>query len=111
MQRTTESTVRGFLIQAAGALARPIVTLVADQAGNLYGTTSAGGTQCDCGVIFKLAPNGNGTWTESVPYRFPGSPNAGFTYNGMVTDALGNFYGASTHGGKTNDGTVYQFTP
>jgi uncharacterized repeat protein (TIGR03803 family) len=89
----------------------PISTLVSDSAGNLYGTTSAGGTQCDCGVIFKLAPNVNGTWTESIPYRFPGAPDAGFSYNGMVAGKAGNFYGATTHGGKANDGTIYTFTP
>ncbi len=89
----------------------PISTLVSDEAGNLYGTTSAGGTQCDCGVIFKLSPNANGTWTETVPYRFPGTPGAGFSYNGMVTGSAGNFYGATTHGGPTNDGTIYKFTP
>jgi uncharacterized repeat protein (TIGR03803 family) len=89
----------------------PISTLVSDAAGNLYGTTSDGGTQCACGVIFKLARGGNGSWIESVPYRFPGAPNAGFSYNGMVADSAGNFYGATTHGGPTNDGTIYKFTP
>jgi len=89
----------------------PISTLISDSAGNLYGTTSAGGTNCDCGEIFKLSPNANGTWTESIPYRFPGTPGAGFSYNGMVADTAGNFYGATTHGGNTNDGTIYKFTP
>jgi uncharacterized repeat protein (TIGR03803 family) len=89
----------------------PISTLVSDEAGNLYGTTSDGGTSCACGVIFKLAPGENSSWTESVRYRFPGAPNAGFSYNGMVGDSEGNFYGATTHGGPTNDGTIYKFTP
>jgi uncharacterized repeat protein (TIGR03803 family) len=89
----------------------PISTLVMDKSGNLYGTTSDGGTSCACGVIFKLAPNGNGTYTESVPYRFPGTPGAGFAYNGMVGDSSGNFYGATTHGGTSNDGAIYKFTP
>jgi uncharacterized repeat protein (TIGR03803 family) len=86
----------------------PISTLVSDAAGNLYGTTSDGGTSCACGVIFKLA---RGSGTESVRYRFPGAPGAGFSYNGMVGDSEGNFYGATTHGGPTNDGTIYKFTP
>jgi uncharacterized repeat protein (TIGR03803 family) len=86
----------------------PISPLVSDKAGNLYGTTSDGGANCACGVIFKLA---HGAWTESVPYRFTGAPNAGFAYNGMVPDSNGSFYGATVHGGPTNDGTIYQFTP
>ena len=89
----------------------PIGAVVSDNAGNLYGTTSDGGTGCACGVIFKLAHNANGTWTESVPYRFTGAPNAGFAYNGMVVDPAGSFYGATVHGGPTNDGTIYKFTP
>jgi len=89
----------------------PISTLVSDSAGNLYGTTSDGGTGCACGVIFQLARGVDGRWTESVPYRFPGAPGAGFSYNGMVADGAGNFYGATTHGGPANDGTIYQFTP
>jgi uncharacterized repeat protein (TIGR03803 family) len=32
-------------------------------------------------------------------------------YNGMVADSEGNFYGATSHGGPTNDGTIYKFTP
>jgi uncharacterized repeat protein (TIGR03803 family) len=89
----------------------PISTLVSDKTGNLYGTTSDGGTGCACGVIFKMAHNSDGTWTETVPYRFPGAPGAGFAYNGMVADSHGNFYGATTHGGSANDGTIYKFTP
>jgi uncharacterized repeat protein (TIGR03803 family) len=89
----------------------PISTLVIDKAGNLYGTTSDGGTSCACGVIFKVGHNANGTWSESVPYRFPGAPEAGFAYNGMVGGIGGTFYGATTHGGGANDGTIYEFTP
>jgi uncharacterized repeat protein (TIGR03803 family) len=89
----------------------PISTLVSDAAGNLYGTTSDGGTSCACGVIFKLAPGANGSWTETVPYRFPGAPGAGFAYNGMAADSAGNLYGATTHGGATNNGAIYKFTP
>jgi uncharacterized repeat protein (TIGR03803 family) len=88
----------------------PISTLVSDALGNLYGTTSDGGTSCACGVIFKLS-HSSGTWIESVPYRFPGAPGAGFSYNGMVSDSAGSFYGATTHGGPANDGTIYKFTP
>src|SRR5580658_7663668 len=43
--------------------------LVADQAGNLYGTTESGGA--GYGVIFKLHPTGSG-WTLSPIYTFQG---------------------------------------
>jgi uncharacterized repeat protein (TIGR03803 family) len=87
----------------------PISTLVSDAAGNLYGTTSDGGS--GFGAIFKLAHGSNGKWTESVAYRFPGVPGASLAYNGMVADSSGNFYGATVHGGPGDDGTIYKFTP
>ena len=86
----------------------PISNLVSDSAGNLYGTTSEGGL--GSGVIFKLTPGG-GQWTESIVHSFAGPPDGGFSYNGMVVDAFGNFYGATVHGGTADDGSVYQFVP
>lgn len=89
----------------------PISKLVSDAQGNLYGTTSAGGAaSCGCGTIFKLT-RANGTWTESVAYRFLGAPKPGFAYNSMVPDGQGSFYGATVHGGGGNDGAIYKFTP
>ena len=87
----------------------PISNLVHDSAGNLYGTTSEGGL--GSGTIFKLTPSGGGQWSESVVHAFQGPPDGGFSYNGMVVDRFGNFYGATVHGGDDDDGCVYQFTP
>jgi uncharacterized repeat protein (TIGR03803 family) len=90
----------------------PMSTLVADAQGNLYGTTSDGGAaKCGCGTIFRLTSAASGTWTETVVYRFPGSPGPGFAYNGLVFDGKGSFFGATVHGGTANDGAIYQFTP
>ena len=33
---------------------------------------------------------------------------AGFSYNGMVVDRFGNFYGATVHDGSDDDGYVYK---
>jgi uncharacterized repeat protein (TIGR03803 family) len=90
----------------------PISTLVADAAGNLYGTTSEGGAAaCGCGTIFKMSRDSTGKWTETVAYRFPGTPQPGFSYNGLVGDPAGVFYGATVHGGSSNDGAIYKFRP
>jgi len=89
-----------------------ISTLVFDVKGNLYGTTSEGGSVvCGCGTIFKLAPLGLGQWKESVVYRFKGSPQPGFAYNGMAADSGGKLFGATVHGGPTDDGTIYKLVP
>ena len=106
----TESVLYSFKGGTDGA--SPISSLVADAAGNFYGTTSDGGAAtCSCGVIFKMTRGTTGKWTESVVYRFPGTPNPGFAYNGMIGDSAGNFYGATVHGGSGNDGAIYKFTP
>jgi uncharacterized repeat protein (TIGR03803 family) len=90
----------------------PIGTLAGDAEGNLYGTTSDGGSiGCNCGTIFKLTPGLNGAWTETVAYRFLGAPRPAFAYNGMVGDGAGNFYGATVHGGRSDEGAIYKFTP
>ncbi len=92
--------------------ASPISSLVSDAAGNLYGTTSDGGAAaCSCGLIFKMTRGGDGTWSESVVYRFQGTPGPGFSYNGLVSDSTGHFYGATVHGGSNNDGAIYKVTP
>jgi uncharacterized repeat protein (TIGR03803 family) len=106
----TESVLYSFKGGMDGA--SPISGLVADSAGNFYGTTSEGGaSSCGCGVIFKMTHGASGKWTESVVYRFPGTPSPGFAYNGMVNGSAGNFYGATVHGGADNDGAIYEFTP
>jgi uncharacterized repeat protein (TIGR03803 family) len=107
----TERVLYSFTGGSDGA--KSISTLVRDAAGNLYGTTSEGGAAgCGCGTIFKLAPSALGKWTESVAHRFAGLPLDGaFAYNGMVADSAGNFYGATVHGGTTNDGVIYRFKP
>jgi uncharacterized repeat protein (TIGR03803 family) len=103
----TEELIYSFQQGADGN--SPISNLVSDKAGNLYGTTSEGGL--GSGVIFKLTPGGAGAWTETVVHAFAGPPDGGFSYNGMVVDDFGNFYGATVHGGEDDDGCVYQFTP
>jgi uncharacterized repeat protein (TIGR03803 family) len=87
----------------------PISNLIFDGAGNLYGTTSEGGL--GSGTIFKLSPVSGDQWTETVVHRFRGPPDGAFSYNGMVVDRFGNFYGATVHGGDNDDGSIYRFTP
>jgi uncharacterized repeat protein (TIGR03803 family) len=88
-----------------------ISNLVMDNKGALYGTTSEGGAGCSCGTIFKVFKDVSGNWKEVVAYRFQGVPDAGFAYNGMVADGAGNFYGATVHGGVSDEGAVYKFIP
>ena len=105
----TESVLYSFQGGTDGA--NPISSLVADVSGRLYGTTSADGASCGCGTIFKMTRGSSGNWTERPVYRFPGTPNAGTAYNGLVGDGAGHFYGATVNGGTADDGTIYEFIP
>jgi uncharacterized repeat protein (TIGR03803 family) len=84
-------------------------TLIFDAAGNLYGPAKSGGAY-GYGVVFKLTPNQDGTWTESVVYDFGGSDGAspGAALN---SDPSGNIYGITTGGGAYGYGAVYEITP
>ena len=83
----------------------PTSTLVFDAAGNLYGTTSAGGDPgCDCGVAFELSPNGSGGWNESVLHTFGTPPDGAYLYYGMTPDGMGNFFGTTVAGGDSRPG-------
>jgi uncharacterized repeat protein (TIGR03803 family) len=87
-----------------------IGNLVLDQSGNLYGTTSAGGSP-GYGVIFGLTPLSRHKWKESVVHTFQGPPDGAFAYNGMVDAGTGTFYGVTVHGGTDDEGAIFAFTP
>jgi len=88
----------------------PTGGLTLDKAGNLYGTTIGGGNQCDCGVIYKLVPNPDGTWTYTVLHNFSGSDGAQPEAN-LILDDNGNLYGTTVTGGPGGAGVVFKITP
>jgi uncharacterized repeat protein (TIGR03803 family) len=47
----------------------PLAGLIFDAAGNLYGTTNAGGAY-SWGAVFELTPKVSGGWTEKVLHSF-----------------------------------------
>lgn len=102
---------------------RPMTNLIFDQAGNLYGTTAAGGSfgrTCGdgCGTVFKLTPTGAG-WTESLLYQFIGVERDGSSpAPGLVLDQAGNLYGTTVYGGNHGPtcanngcGVVFELSP
>ncbi len=81
--------------------------VVFDAAGNLWGTTTFGGTH-DEGTIFKLDPSGNLT----TLYSFTGDPtDGGAPFAGLTQDGAGNFYGTTSQGGKHGAGVLFKLTP
>jgi uncharacterized repeat protein (TIGR03803 family) len=96
--------------------------LVRDAAGNLYGTTQAGGA-ANCngqeyqpGTVFEFSNGG----VESMLFNFSDS-NCGGTVGvvpsgALTTDSTGNFYGVTQNGGPNGCGLVFKlsgstFTP
>jgi uncharacterized repeat protein (TIGR03803 family) len=109
----------------------PFSDLVFDRAGNLYGTTEYGGNSMastcaglGCGTVFKLSPNEDGTWTNTVIYNFCSDYSGGmcidgaFPKAGLIMDANHNLYG-TTYGGGSQPcprfsggcGTVFRLAP
>jgi uncharacterized repeat protein (TIGR03803 family) len=84
--------------------------LTIDAAGNLYGATYSGGLY-QFGVIYKLAPNSDGSWTYSVLYAFQGGNDGSYGSSRPTLDASGNLYGTTQYGGTGYDGTVFKLTP
>jgi uncharacterized repeat protein (TIGR03803 family) len=89
--------------------------LTFDAAGNIYGTTSGGGTgdcQGGCGTVYKLTQSG-GVWTESVLHNFVTEDGDGLRpWGGVIFDQSGNLYGTTNNGGaRLSYGTVFELTP
>jgi uncharacterized repeat protein (TIGR03803 family) len=97
----------------------PNGSLVADKAGNLYGTTVYGGSKgCSnlgCGLVFELVRGRGDKWTYKVLYNF-GSGGGLWPYAGMIFDSNGNLYGTTSGGGNFNAceggcGVVFELSP
>ena len=77
----------------------PTGALVRDSAGNIYGTTSGGGTggcgKYGCGTVFKMNKVGKELWLHSFKGTNEIDPSAG-----LLRDASGNLYGTTIYGGK-----------
>jgi uncharacterized repeat protein (TIGR03803 family) len=79
----------------------PASPLVFDSSGNLYGQTVGGGGHND-GIVFKLTPDGQGSWTESKPYVFPGGAGGSSPQSNLLFGLFGRIYGMTDNGGNTS---------
>jgi uncharacterized repeat protein (TIGR03803 family) len=106
----TETVLNSFCSQYNGNACldgqTPRAGLVMDEAGNLFGTTTSGGTS-NQGVVFRLTPNLNpaAPWAETVIHSFDSRSGDGAEPEaGLIIDQAGNLYG-------TNLDTVFQLRP
>jgi uncharacterized repeat protein (TIGR03803 family) len=104
----TENVLRNFVYNTSDAN-EPMGGLIFDNAGNLYGTTAAGGAT-GLGTVFELTQGGGG-WKETILHSF-GAGSDGYSPSGnLIFDAAGNLYGTTQFGGPGGGGTVFEMTP
>jgi len=75
--------------------------LLADAAGNLYGTAQI--TTDGQDIVYKLSPNGHGGWTETILYTFT-TPT---TIIALAFDSAGNLYGTANEASSL----VFELSP
>jgi uncharacterized repeat protein (TIGR03803 family) len=111
----TYAVLYAFKGEADGAYP-DAASLLADDAGNLYGTTHDGGSDgctnhLGCGTVFKLTPSGQ----ETILHAFAGGLDGAYPSAGLIADGAGNLYGTTAGGGgkhkNQQHGTVYKLTP
>jgi uncharacterized repeat protein (TIGR03803 family) len=89
----------------------PSAGLIFDASGNLYGTTTYGGTT-DYGTVFELSPVTGGKWRQRVLHNFELNGTDGCQPRaGLIFDSAGNLYGTTSECGKFGWGTVFELTP
>lgn len=78
-----------------------------DKQGNLYGTTSEGGSASQ-GIVYELTNKG----VYSILCNFGAGASDGIHPDSTLTvDAKGNVYGVTLFGGEFYDGVVFKLTP
>lgn len=96
---------------------QPQARVIVGPDGNLYGTTTSGGS-LGKGTVFRLQPPPtfcravSCPWRETVLHSFAGgSDGANPTYGDLAIDQAGNIYGTTPFGGGSNCGVVYELSP
>ena len=89
----------------------PVAGLVADAAGNLFGTTYSGGADLG-GTVFEIQKIGSSYATTPTPLAsFDGAhPTVGGAepWAGLIIDAAGNLFGTTYIGGQYGYGTAFE---
>ena len=107
-------TIPFFILYSMFGLQRvgDVAGLIFDAEGNLYGTTSRGGSGGG-GTVFELTSSGGGQWTFNLLYSLT-APLQGHDFPGpgasLTMDAAGNLYGTTVYDGIDSHGAVFKLT-
>ncbi|WP_316175741.1 choice-of-anchor tandem repeat GloVer-containing protein [Bradyrhizobium sp. SZCCHNRI1073] len=81
--------------------------LIADSAGNLFGTTQSGGAN-NAGTVFEIVKNGSGYNSTPVTLVSFNGTNGSSLQNSLLMDAAGNLFGTTETGGAYGKGTIFE---
>jgi uncharacterized repeat protein (TIGR03803 family) len=110
----SQSAIHKFTGSPDGS--RPESAPVVDKAGNVSGTTSQGGSSdCDCGIIYQLTPDGQ-SYTETVIWTFENGAGGRNPIGSLYETGGGAFIGAASAGGSAVNcnagcGVIFEVTP
>lgn len=90
----------------------PYAGVIADEAGNLYGTT-AGDGQTYFGTVYQLTPPAQkgGNWTKTTLYAFTGGQDGSGPCAPLIFGKGGGLYSTTAGGGSSGNGTVFEIVP
>lgn len=93
--------------------ANPTANLIADAAGNLYGTTEYGGKNGFYGTVFRLSPPAapGGHWTNTTLYVFTNTGDGARPTSSLLLDSTGNLYGTTSDSNAGGYGEVFRLSP
>jgi uncharacterized repeat protein (TIGR03803 family) len=87
----------------------PLASLIADAAGDLFGTTSAGGDDGD-GTVFEITRTNSGYAKAATTLVSFTNTDGAQPDGSLIADAAGDLFGTTTGGGANGDGTVFEIT-
>ena len=87
--------------------AAPLLDLVEDTSGDLFGTTASGGAHND-GGIFEIVKTGDGYSATPILLASFNSNTGGASIANLIIDAKGNLFGATGSGGGYGGGTLWE---
>jgi len=105
----TETLLHSFPCDGSDGSHPAFGAVAVDAAGNVFGTTSAGGVHNN-GTVFELTPGADGSWAESSLFVFTFTDGSEPLF-GLVSDDLGNLFGTTFYGGTSAEGTVFEIKP
>jgi uncharacterized repeat protein (TIGR03803 family) len=94
--------------------AEPTGRMVFGASGDLYGTTQVGGLFngfYNQGTIFRITTSGTYTVLHVFSGNFGSTPDGANPAAGLILASNGDFYGTTTAGGASKEGTVFKMTP